>query len=355
MQGDVNGDGLDDAVAVSDEQASGYPNLFLMGINNRDGTFSESDVPYVSGVVSQPSPTTSGAYVLGSIVFGGDFNGDGRFDFLVINGASYKLFTSAGAVPDVVTKIEQGVGLGGVVQVTYTPLAQMGSYGYVNELKPVYPQVAVTPAIPVVSQVDMANGVGGAHTVTYRYGTALSEHGTGRGFLGFNWVEHTDGPSLLTSRTYFRQDWPYLGQIALTAEYAGGSGWTGSEQGAPVLTPAGSRPYLKQQVNTYSCLDISVPSAVPLPACQVGAGKRYFVYASNVVASGQDLDGTVMPTEITTQTLDGWGNPLTVKTQTSGAGGSFSKTTTNTYSNDTTNWYLGRLLKSTVTATQDTN
>jgi hypothetical protein len=278
-----------------------------------------------------------------------DVDGDGRTDYVFVMNNQVYVLLATGPLPDLVTKIEQGAGLGQVVNVTYTPLPQMGSSGgYVKELSPSYPKVAVTPSLPVVSQVDMANGVGGVHTVTYRYGTALSELGTGRGFLGFNWVEHTDEPSQLTARSYFRQDWPYLGQVDRTAEYTSTGVWSGSAQGKPVLSNANG--YFKQQINTYSCLDISAPSASPLPACTVGAGKRYFVYASQVDKSGQDLDGTVLPSEQTTQTLDGWGNPLTVVTSTSDAKGVYSKTTTNSYANDTGNWFLGRLLKSTVTS-----
>jgi hypothetical protein len=300
-----------------------------------------------------------------------DLDGDGRQDLILFvsagqayapktDGVSVTLSTGAmyaymprGDLPDLVTKIETGAGLGTSISLTYKPLPQMGS-DYVKELTPTYPKVAVTPSLAVVSRVDMANpnsvtGAGALHTVTYRYGTALSEQGTGRGFLGFNWTEHTDGPSGLTSRTYFRQDWPYLGKVDRTAEYTSTGVWTGSAAGNPVLSNPGS--YFKQQINTYGCLDISSPSAVTLtqqPACPVAPGKRYLVYASNVTTSSQDLDGTALPGDVTTQVLDGWANPLRVTTQTSD--GKFSKTTDNNYANDTSNWYLGRLLRSKVTA-----
>lgn len=56
----------------------------------------------------------------------------------------------------------------------------------------------------------------------------------------------------------------------------------------------------------------------------------------------------MLPTVTTSNQFDGFGNPTQITVST---GDGFAKTTTNTYSNDTTNWFLGRLLRATVTST----
>src|SRR5262249_19731833 len=75
-------------------------------------------------------------------------------------------------------------------------------------------------------------------------------------------------------------------------------------------------------------------------------------------AVSYDLDGTAMPTITTiygaygtSGGFDAFNNP---NSMTVSASDGFSKTTINTYYNDTTNWYLGRLLQSQVTATAPT-
>jgi hypothetical protein len=65
-------------------------------------------------------------------------------------------------------------------------------------------------------------------------------------------------------------------------------------------------------------------------------------------AAGSDLDGSVLPTVTTTNQYDAYGNPTQVVVSTSDG---FTKTTTNTYSNDTVNWILGRLTGAAVTST----
>ena len=63
------------------------------------------------------------------------------------------------------------------------------------------------------------------------------------------------------------------------------------------------------------------------------------------MVASNDLNGTAFPTTTTTYTYDSYGNALTVNVSVTGGS---SKDTTNTYNNDTTNWYLGRLLTTSV-------
>jgi hypothetical protein len=82
----------------------------------------------------------------------------------------------------------------------------------------------------------------------------------------------------------------------------------------------------------------------------VAVGNRYFPYASQSAQWGNDLNGAPLPTVTTTQSgLDQYGNVGSV-TVTTGDG--FIKSTTNTYQNDSANWFLGRLIRSQVTSTR---
>jgi hypothetical protein len=69
------------------------------------------------------------------------------------------------------------------------------------------------------------------------------------------------------------------------------------------------------------------------------------VYLTQNVSSGADLGGSVLPTVTTSNQYDAYLNATQVVVSTPDG---FSKATTNTYTNDVTNWYLGRLTRATV-------
>lgn len=176
-----------------------------------------------------------------------------------------------------------------------------------------------------VSQVKRNNGLGAFITTAYKYGGLQAELGTGRGLLGFAWTEATSVETGVTVRTDYRQDYPYTGLPSLVKK---------------TLAGAGNNGVLSQTDHTYSCLNPQLGSG-----CVVAAGNRYFPYASQSVESGWDLNGTALPTMTTANQFDQWGNATQVTVSTNDG---YSKTTSNTYQNDITNWYLGRLLRSQV-------
>jgi hypothetical protein len=73
----------------------------------------------------------------------------------------------------------------------------------------------------------------------------------------------------------------------------------------------------------------------------------YQVSLTQNVSGGSDLDGTSLPTVTTSNQYDSSGSATQVVVSTSDG---YSKTTNNTYTNDTTNWFLGRLAAATVSA-----
>ena len=79
----------------------------------------------------------------------------------------------------------------------------------------------------------------------------------------------------------------------------------------------------------------------------LNAGMTKFPYISRSVGDSYELedgpDNARIARVTTASTYDAWGNPTRITVTTAGAGGTFTKTTTNTYTNDTTKWHLGRL------------
>ncbi len=208
----------------------------------------------------------------------------------------------------------------------------------------------------MVTDVSVSNGVGGISTTSYSYGNYLTDIGLkGRGPLGFQWVQSKDVSTGRVSRTYYRQDWPYLGLVERA-----GTGTGTSEAAWNNLT---------YTVNTSFVCKATVGTAASAPCTTTGTsptvkpGARYFIYPNQVDTQAWEYTGLTasdgvfiaLPRTRTTQTLDDYGNATQVKLETlnpDGSASGHSKTTDSVFApTDTTRWYLGRLLRSTVTAT----
>jgi hypothetical protein len=78
--------------------------------------------------------------------------------------------------------------------------------------------VDVQAPLYVVSAVSADDGVGGQAVTTYKYEGARA-HVQGRGFEGFAAMQATDAVTGVVTRTEFRQDHPYTGQVATSETY----------------------------------------------------------------------------------------------------------------------------------------
>ncbi|MDO9420106.1 MAG: hypothetical protein Q7T66_05520, partial [Herminiimonas sp.] len=202
---------------------------------------------------------------------------------------------------------------------------------YTKDISPnasVYPKLDVQAPIYVVSSVSQTNGVGGTTTTTYKYGGLKAELGTGRGMLGFRWMESTQAETGMMNRTEYRQDWPYTGLPMSSKKSVAGSGNNG---------------VLSQSTVSYGCQDF-----VSSSGCTVAPGKRYYPYVTQSTESGWDLNGAALPTIITASQYDIWGNATQVSVSSNDG---YSKVTNSEYTNDSTNWFLGRLVKASVMST----
>jgi hypothetical protein len=307
--GDFNGDGKTDFAFSS---GTGL-DLFL---SNGDGTFTASSFTYPYAWNFGMPPSSHYTPIIG------DFNGDGKTDF-AFAGATYISTFQAGGPPiyqlNAVTN-----GLGATTAFTYQLLTNGNIY--TKDTTSTYPFVDVQAPIYVVSRVDTSNGVGGTYSTTYSYAGAKADL-SGRGFLGFRQVKATDPQTNIVATTNVRQDYPFIGLTSSATKVLGTQ-------------------TLNSVINTYQFSNASGGTTVSTPS---NTGAPYRVSVSQSVAGSSDLDGTAMPVVTTTSQYDAYGNPTQLVVSTPDG---FSKTTTNTYTNDTVKWFLGRLTGATVTSTR---
>jgi hypothetical protein len=251
------------------------------------------------------------------LILSGDYDGDGKTDWLVVNGTTLRVFLANGPAADFVQSITTG--LGATTTITHVPLTNSGAY--TKDATAVYPVQDLQGPMYVVSRIDSANGKGGIYSSTYSYAGAKSDL-SGRGFLGFRQMAITDLQIGIVHTTTYSQIFPYLGLT--TAET--------KALGTLTLNQANS---IYQVNNAGGGTTISTPSNTNAP---------YQVSVSQTMAQSWDLDGTAMPTSATIYQYDSYGNPTNM-TLTSDR---LIQAVTNTYSNDTTNWFLGRLTNTTV-------
>jgi Salmonella virulence plasmid 65kDa B protein/FG-GAP-like repeat len=269
-----------------------------------------------------------------------DVNGDGKTDLVRIwnnlNRANAQVWNASSAASPS-TMIISGPNSVGV---SFTSL-NANSTIYTRDTTSIYPKVDLQIPMQVVSQVDTSNGVGGVNSIQYSYGGLKAEQGTGRGMLGFRWMQSKELSTGIESRTEFSQEWPYTGMPVKSETRLAGYGNGG---------------LLKRSTSTPAC-KIPQNSA----ACTNAAGNRYFPYIASTLEESWELNGGIaLPTvstntEYTNAASAGtalWGDPLRI-TVTSNDGA--SKVIVNEYEPANTtggNWILGRLKQATVTSSK---
>jgi hypothetical protein len=321
---DVNGDGLPDFVGID--------NVGVHWQLNTGGGFAAGKIQTSTFLTSKGWFTPS----INNRVWLSDVNGDGLIDIAGIDstGFVFELSVSAGSgrrygLVELISR------LGNVTGFKYSSL--VNSAIYEKDFSSMYPRQALESPMYVVSTTSASDGVGGFRQTNYSYGNAIAEVGTGRGFLGFQWVQSEEVSTGFASRTWYRQDWPYVGLVSKL------------ERGTSTVSPSdrGLTTY------TYDCTDFDSTAG-----CLSGVGKRYFPYVTRVEEKSWDLNGVALPITRTDTAYDCvstsavcFGNALDITVSTLNADGSasgYSKRTQSQFHDDSTNWILGRLLKSSV-------
>ncbi len=316
---DINGDGIADLLWVY----SGDGGLWVCTATGKgDGTFNPVQIV-------QLSSSNYGAINTYSRLVA-DINGDGFPDLVWMHSGADGLivYTAKNRISEthVVKKFNS---LASSTGVGYSYLTDKNIYTKDSYSSATYPLINIQAPLYVASSVVSSNGVGGATSTSYTYGGLKSDL-TGRGLLGFRWMQTKQVETGLTSYTEYLQNWPYTGLPNVLKK---------------TLVGGGNNGVLSQITNGYNCNDAANTTATP---CSVGAGKRYFIYANQSIESGWDYNGAALPVITTKTEYDNWGNATKVDVSTSDG---YGKITTNVYSNDSSNWYLGRLINATVIST----
>ena len=303
--GDINGDGFDDLYAVKKEPD--YQGQASLGVfmNKANGSFYDCDV----NAMSYPANN--------SLVYSGDFNGDGRTDLVTTSDwehsdrLGYKMFLTPEMNCNMLSKITDGFGNETVItykNMTDSTVHQRGSISS-------YPLTSFSPAWPVVYQVTTPNGIGGTNRTTYTYKNALL-HRDGRGVLGFEYViVNNEALNTVTTTQY---------EINAT-KY--------------VLNPK----YVRTKINGHTVSESFLYNGQQ----NYGHGVFTCMPDSTIEKKYEYNRGTLVSYEKTIYGYDPLGNPTSVIT----TNGDVTTTTINTYDDDTQKWYIGRLTESQVTKT----
>ncbi|MGV6825357.1 MAG: RHS repeat-associated core domain-containing protein, partial [bacterium] len=301
---DINNDGLTDILMPLKDA----PNWWAL-IAMRDGLDGVRFEALDTGIPKADAEPHKGLQL-------GDFNGDGLQDALYVSQRQWQRRLGSGKAGDRVNRITASLGHGdNQIEIDYAALTQPGVHTTsVNALTPRYRDLSAP--LLVVNEVRQSNGIGGLNSKNYTYaGAKLDTHG--RGFLGFASQTVIDNTTNVVETTDYQQTFPGIGlPLSKTRKlnnvlvghetYNPGYNWQGVVNNSPVFV------FTDQSIN-----------------------RQYDPETGNLLSTVTtdntygDAYGNV--TRVQVETVDH------INTQTT------TKTTINTYDNDTAQWQLGRL------------
>lgn len=221
--GDFDGDGRQDSLHydyVANRWKVCQLGWYINTSNYSNGTNTYSCADW-GGIPATPSSTFIGPLQ-------GDFNGDGKTDLAFYDTTTNQwtvALSSSGAKPDLLAKITDGNGA--ITRFDYDRLSS--GVVYTPDDSFFYPRRDVNDPSFVVATLHRDNGLGGTFDTTYRYG-GLKVDVSGRGLLGFRWVEAHEVGSNLTTHTEYAQVFPLTGlvtsQTVSVGPYIAGCGST---------------------------------------------------------------------------------------------------------------------------------
>lgn len=305
---DVDGDGKDDFYAI-DKTASAMSTVYAY-INDGTGSYFSQ----ISGGSTYPEDKWR--------YYFGDFNGDGKSEFVCTsdwnksNWTGYQLFLVPESTNNLLASITDGVGK--TTEITYKPMSN--SSVHERGTTKAYPLVSFNANWNLVEKVMTPNGLGGKNTTSYKYKNALI-HKRGRGVIGFEYFTVKDETNSLETKTQIEVNTEQfvantkLVEVIASGKLIGKTNYT-------------NKLLYQETASTYN--------------------KIYtYVTASTTEYKYEYNSGTLISTEENSLEYDGYGNV----TKSISKNGLKTVTNTNTYTNDESKWFLGRLTQAIVTKT----
>jgi hypothetical protein len=247
----------------------------------------------------------------------GDFNGDGLAD-IAIDGQYY--WSSAPGAIDVLSQVNNG--LGHIHKVEYKSITDDSIY--TKGAGATYPMVDLQTPMQVVVRTQSGNDTQGWNATGYRYEHLRADLWR-KGTLGFAKVTSRNEATDISMASVYRQDYPYIGLKSSTQKYAGAQLLENTVYTYDARGPSG-------QGSAYT------PQYAQVPLVGVET-YRYELGSGAFVARSQE-----------SYTIDPFGNPTQIVQQQLDAGSNITsrKTTSNSYTNDTSSWLIGQLASASV-------
>ncbi len=304
---DIDGDGKDDFYAVDKSAGSGLSKVYAYLNDGTGKYFTQTDGASTYGLDKWK-------------FYLGDFNGDSKTDFLCtanfsnVNWTGCQLYLVPEKPNNLLASITDG--LGNITEISYKPMSNSSVHERGTTVT--YPLTSFGANWYLVDRVTTPNGIGGKGSTSYKYKNALI-HKRGKGILGFEYFIAKDETNNIESRTQYEINTDrYASSIKSRETYINGR----------LLNSSTYTNQLKKYYSTY-------------PA----------IYTFDVVSSVEkkyEINNNVMYSTLeTTNEYDNYGNAIKTVVK----NGSEVVTNLNTYSNDETNWLIGKLTKAEVTKT----
>lgn len=300
---DINGDGKDDFYAV-DKTANGMSIVYFY-INDGTGRY------FSQTIGASTYPLDKWNY------YWGDYNGDGKTDFLCTANFSkdtwtgYRPFLIPETANNLLAKITDGIGV--ETEISYKPMSSSDIHTRGTTRN--YSVSSFSNSWYLVDKIQKTNGIGGKNITSFKYKNAL-KHRLGRGVIGFEYFIQKDETNNYETITQFEINTSQFVTAVKSVE--------NKISGRTI-----HKTEYANSFNYYPGMNYKVFSFRPTHT-------RELKYEYN--------SGTLLSTTVSTCEYDDFGNVTVQKTTL----GSDEITTTNVYTNDEANWFLGRLTESIV-------
>jgi hypothetical protein len=373
---DVNGDGLTDLI----HQVDGNGDYLHVWLAKHDGTF-------VAPTSSTPTNVDANKPAQFQV---GDFNGDGKADFVflfsdlqykqtktfpgpTVNSTITKTFAAIG-IKSFLSKSPQYHRLNGVTDAfknesTISYLRTLSSTDYKkipDGESSTYPAIFIALPFQVVSEVAHTRPQGGMTSTSYDY-QGLKLHQRGLGLLGFRNII-----------SYTNNDQPYKQPLPIDGGGSGGSMMVVGSQSVKMTNTRYSQYWQRRAQGMVEDVSVYEKTISGLSAqlcagtgCSspfisakllsktsntivdkfLGNPTRFFNYNATSIAHQYELNGTLMSSTQTDKTLDDWGNPTrssTLVTDRQNNNMTYGSIVTNSYyPANTSNWQISLLARQT--------